>query len=303
MRVGFVVADVKTGRQRAKRWSKPELRLLQIRLLVSLLSYVGRSPPGKSLFRFVRRSSALMATLQWLLGYRKTFGTLAEAEACAARYIRFAHDHPGETELHKKLSDLTRESDYPVLFHLAPIAAQLRRVFDLGGGVGNLFYSYDRHLCFSKELVWIVCELPPRRAAGMRFAQDRKEPRLRFTGGLEDAAGVDLLLASGALHYFDEPLYLMLQGLAALPRRVIVNRTPFSRGQPLITVQDSHEFLVACKLHGREDFIRGMKRLGYELRDSWPVFELRTWVPLYPDLSYPHYWGFYFEQVEKSAPH
>lgn len=292
-----------TGREasRAERWWRRKLRLHQIRIFVSLLSYVGRSATGKLLVQRMRRRPALGALLRWLLGYRKTFDSLSEAETCAARYIRFAHDHPGETELHRKLSDRTRESDYPVLFHLAPIAARLRRVFDLGGGVGNIFYSYDRHLRFAKELTWTVCELPPRRADGARFALERKEPRLRFTGEFNGATGVDLLLVSGALHYFEEPLHPMLRRLERLPRRVIVNRTPFSRGHALVTVQDSRDFLVACKLHDQADFIDGMKDLGYVLRDSWPVFELKTWVPLYPELSFAHHWGFYFEYVEKPA--
>jgi putative methyltransferase (TIGR04325 family) len=287
---------------RAEGWSMRKLRLRQIRFFASLLSYVGRAAAGKALVRRMRRHPSLVSLIDWLLGYRKTFASLAEAETCAARYLQSAHDYSGEIELHRKLSGLMRESDYPVLFHLAPCAFGLRRVFDLGGGVGNAFYSYDRHLRFSKELTWTVCELPARRVAGAEFAHKRNEPRLCFTGEVKGATGVDLLLVSGALHYFDEPLYPMLEKLECLPRRVIVNRTPFSRGHALVTVQDGGECLAACKLHSRDDFINGMKGLGYELRDSWPVFEFKAWVPLYPDVSYGHYWGFYFEHsTERSA--
>src|SRR5262249_20168914 len=119
------------------------------------------------------------------------------------------------------------------------------------------------------------------------------------TGEINGAAGADLLLVSGALHYFEELLYPMLRRLESLPSRVIVNRTPFSRGQALITVQDSRDFLVACKLHNRADFIDGMKDLGYIWHVSWPVFELKPWFPLSPELPFAHHWGFYFEHVKK----
>ncbi len=283
-----------------RRWRA--LRLAQIRALASLLSSVGRVSRGGALLCRARQRRLVAAGLNRLLGFRRDFATLADAQAAATRYIPFAHDHPAETALFLTLADMTRESDYPVLFILAPLAGRLRRVFDLGGAVGNLLYSYDRHLHFRDDLTWTVMDLAPRRTAGLAFAQKRQEPRIRFVDSFEDAAGADLLIVSGALHYFEEPLYPMLQGLARLPDHVIVNRSPFSNGHALCTVQDARTHLVACKLHDRADFIGGMERLGYRLRAQWPVFELRAWVPLYPDLSAAHYWGFYFALADHAGP-
>jgi putative methyltransferase (TIGR04325 family) len=148
------------------------------------------------------RQTGLSPLLNALLGFRGSFGSLAEAAKVARRFFPFDHDHPDETRLSLALADLTRESDYPVLYQLAPVAHSLRRVFDLGGATGNLFYSYDRHLHFSSELVWTVCDLPPQRNAGLAFARERGEKRIRFTDKLEDGEGADLFLVSGALHYF-----------------------------------------------------------------------------------------------------
>ncbi len=130
----------------------------------------------------------------------------------ARRFIPFAHDHPAATTLSLALAEVTRESDYPVLFLLAPVAPRLRSVFDLGGATGNLFYSYDRHLKFSEELVWTVCDLQPQRDAGLAKAREKGEQRIRFTGKLEDGDGADLFIV------FRRPSLLRRTALPAAAR-------------------------------------------------------------------------------------
>jgi len=272
------------------------LRLLQIRVFAALLGHIGRRPRGRAALVALRENRVGVRVLNLFLGYRRVYASFAEAEAVAARYIGHAHEHPGEIQTHVELADITRESDYPALFHLAPIARELRQVFDLGGSVGNLFYCYARHLPFAAELSWTVCELPAKRVAGEHLAAQRGETRLRFTDKLDEAAGADLLIICGALHYFAEPLAEMLGRLERLPERVLINRAACSRGAALITVQDGGSHLVACRLHGRAEIVEGMLRLGYRLRGDWPIHERRLWVPLYPDLSLGHYLGFYFER-------
>jgi putative methyltransferase (TIGR04325 family) len=128
----------------------------------------------------------------------------------------------------------------------------------------------------------------------MAKAREKGEQRIRFTDKLEDGDGADLFIVSGALHYFEEPLYPLLRRFRRPPPHVIVNRSPFSRGAALYTVRDVHTHLVACKLHGRSQFIRGMQDLGYQLRETWPIFELQAWAPLFPECCDRHYWGFHF---------
>lgn len=240
------------------------------------------------------RQAGLTPLMNRMLGFRGSFASLAEAELVAHRFIPSAHEHPAEIGFGLALAESTRESDYPVLFHLAPVAAELRRVFDLGGSIGNLLYTYDRQLHFSPDLVWTVCDLPRQRAAGLAYARDKSETRLRFTDSPEEGDGADLFIVSGALHYFDEPLYPLLSRYRSLPRHVVVNRSPFSRGAALYTVQDARSHLVACKLHGRRDFLEGMEALGYRLKAAWPVYELQAWAPLHPENCDRHYQGFYF---------
>ena len=230
-----------------------------------------------------------------LLGFRAGFSSFAEAQASANRALPVGHEHADDIRVHTALSNSIRESDYPVLFHLAPIAPELRRVFDLGGNVGNLFYAYQRLLKFNANLRWLVLDLPAKRAAGEALAITRGETRIHYAASLNEASGADLLVVSGALHYFETPLDELLRQLDKPPRWVVVNRSPCSAGEDLITVQDAGTYLVPCKLYGRQKLIAGMTGLGYALRDSWEAHERQLWLPLYPEASHFTYFGFFFE--------
>jgi putative methyltransferase (TIGR04325 family) len=234
--------------------------------------------------------------LEACLGFRRVFPSFVAAQACASKYIPSGHEHPDEIRFHTSISDIVRESDYPVLFHLTPLAPSLRNVFDLGGNVGNLFYSYQSKLNFPATLTWTVYDLPMKKPLGEKLAAERAESRIRFATNLAEASGCDVFIASGSLHYFEEPLHEILRSLERLPQHVFANRMPCSSGSDIITVQDNRSYLVPCKLHGRMTLIAGMETLGYELQSEWPVHERRLSVPTHPDLSIRTYSGFYFRR-------
>jgi len=269
-------------------------RLQQIRATAVLFTALNNRPKARRLFSRLRAHPWLRHRLDLLLGFRRTFASFAEAQSVAASYIPFGHEHPDEVTFHAAIADVLRESDYPVLFLLAPIAGELRRVFDLGGSVGNIFYAYASHLAFSPSMEWLVYDLPLIRPIGERLAKKRREPRIHFVNDLARANGADLFLASGSLHYFEQPLHEMLSSLSQLPHYVIINRTPVSRGPDVITIQDNQSFLVPCKLHSRSTLISGMRSLGYRLNSEWPVHERKLLLPLDPQLSARTYSGFYF---------
>ena len=269
-------------------------RILQIRATAALLNLLGRSNSFRRALARLRSVPGVNNLLRHFVGFHRTCASFAEAQAVASRFISAGHEHPDEIAFHASMADTLRESDYPVLFHLAPIAAQLRHVFDLGGSVGNLFYSYRSHLPLSPSMIWFVYDLPFIRPIGERFARDRGEKRIRFADSPAQASGADLLLISGSLHYFEQPLDAFLRSLHRLPPHVIVNRSPFSAGSDLITIQDNHSFLAPCKLHSRPALLAGMQALGYQLRAEWPVHERKLLLPLDPELSARTYSGFYF---------
>jgi putative methyltransferase (TIGR04325 family) len=272
------------------------LRIFLIRALASLLTSLGHRAVGRRLITRIRSNRASRAMLDACLGFRRVFPSFADAQACASKYIPSGHEHPDEIRFHTSISDTVRESDYPVLFHLAPLVAGLHNVFDLGGNVGNLFYAYQSKLTFPAGLTWTVYDLPMKTPLGEKLAAGRAETRIRFATTLAEANGCDVFIASGSLHYFEEPLHEILRSLDCLPGHVFANRMPCSSGSDVITVQDNRSYLVPCKLHNRSTLVTGMQTLGYELQSEWPVHERQLPVPTHPDLSSRTYSGFYFRR-------
>jgi putative methyltransferase (TIGR04325 family) len=244
----------------------------------------------------MRSYRASRAMLDACLGFRRVFPSFVAAQACASKYIPSGHEHRDEIRFHTSISDIVRESDYPVLFHLTPLAPSMRNVFDLGGNVGNLFYSYQSKLSFPATLTWTVYDLPMKKPLGEKLASERAESRIRFATNLAEGSGCDVFIASGSLHYFEEPLHEILRSLEPLPDHVFANRMPCSSGSDIITVQDNRSYLVPCKLHSRMTLITGMQTLGYELHSEWPVHERCLTVPTHPDLGMRTYCGFYFRR-------
>lgn len=269
------------------------MRVAQIRLVARVLISIGRSRWGRELVRRARDGALTGRALRRLLAFYGTFSSIEEARSCAARYVPASHEHPKQITLHAQFAEETRESDYPVLFFLSPVVSELRTVFDLGGSVGNLFFQLDRHLKFSDELVWTVHDIPVKRAAMYEFARKKGEKRLAFTDEFSSASGVDLFIVVGAIHYFEPKLAEMLGQLKSLPKHVVLNRSPFSSGEDIVTIQDGGLWVNACKLHSVEKLCSGMRDLGYQLVASWPVHERAVRIPLMPEYS-ETYRGFYF---------
>lgn len=272
------------------------LRVAQIRALASFFNRIGRWRWGSRMIVRLRANIIIRSLTDSALGYRRTFSSFAEAQARASSFIEGGHEHPDDFRFHISISNTLRESDYPVLFHLAPLAPKLRSVFDLGGHVGNVLYAYQTKVTFPSDLIWTIYDLPAKKLVGEKLAAERQESRIRYSDRLNDASGADVFIASGSLHYFEQSLEELLRPLPVLPTHVFVNRTPLSIGEELFTVQDARSYLVPCKLHSIARMLRGMERLGYELVEDWPVHELSLNIPLYPDHVPRTYFGFYFKR-------
>ena len=251
-----------------------------------------------SAFVWLRKSGVIRKGMEGLVGYRRIFSDLAEAERAARPFLGPRPVANEYAELHMDLSASARPSDYPVLFHLNKILnlKPETRVFDLGGCVGNLFYSYANYLDHPERLNWIVNDLPDLLAEGERIALRRTESRLKFSAGLEGLANCDVLLVSGSLHYFPEPLRAMLERYSARPQHIFINRTPLTNARECATVQDANGFLMPCRLWNRRELIADLKGLGYEKVDEWKVSDLSLKIPFYPDFSISEYTGLYLRR-------
>jgi len=269
-------------------------RLKQIRRLHFFITFLHRSPRMVSLMRTARKWYVPRKIFEHLVGYRRIFDSLAEARVVAARHLDASHDCLDNINRQISLSRSARPSDYPVLFHLGRVWPGVSSLFDLGGNVGNLFYSYSKYLRFPQDFVWTVYDIERTLELGRQLARERGEQRLRFTDDLRALDGHDVLLVSGSLHYFESPLPDVLRRFASKPSHVVINRIPMTTVKSVVTVQDSGAALFPCKTILRQELISGMEDVGYTLVDQWSVPELSVHIPFYPEYSVSQYSGLYF---------
>lgn len=246
--------------------------------------------------RFFRGMGSIPHLDELLVGYRRPFGSLDAARQALGLGADLGHANKLNVDLHASLASEPRESDFAAFYYLAPHAPNIRRIFDFGGNVGNLFYYYPQYLSFPEGFAWDVLDLPEVMAAGREIASSRAAHQLLFSGDFANASGADLFIASGSMHYFDTPLPRLIGELSEPPRLVLVNRTPITNGEPFATVQDAGAFRVPCMVYNRNDLIAGFRQAGYTLLGIWPACELSLQIPMHPEQSVDAYTGFMFKR-------
>lgn len=231
---------------------------------------------------------------------RGVFETFEIGWSVARRAKVAAHEDPGEITIHLELSKSLRASDYSALFWLSKINAEELKVFDFGGNVGNLYYSYLPYLReVFRNIVWTAFDLPVVMDRGREIAAERGATGLRFACSVADAEGCDVLLVSGALHYWEQNVQAFLDQFPQQPKHVIVNRTPVHDYKPsFITVQRTPWCAFPCIVRNSTEIVNAFSARGYTLVDRWPALELSLNLPLFPCRTVPHYSGFYFRRGE-----
>lgn len=182
-----------------KETTRAYLRVRQIRLTGFALSWLAQLPLAQRLIGFLRVAPVSRALYRLAVGYQRPFGTLAEAEVAVSAFADQGHVHPANADIHLELNKTTRPSDYAALFHLQRLLPSIRRIFDLGGNVGNLYYCYETYLNLPIGFSWQVQDLPENMARGRALALEREADRLSFADTWSEASGADLILVSGGL--------------------------------------------------------------------------------------------------------
>jgi putative methyltransferase (TIGR04325 family) len=229
------------------------------------------------------------------------YATFAEAWTAARKANPVGHEDPGEIEVHLRHSESLRPSDYAALYWISNIHPRDPRIFDFGGNVGNVYYSYAPRLRALGDIEWSVFDIPSMLENGRRIAAARKAEGLRFM----DSAGVfeerQILLVSGAFHYWEKDVSAFLQQFKNPPRHILMNRSPIHETQAsFITVQRTESCAFPCKVWNLDDLISSFDAHGYRLIDRWRAMELSLKLPLFPKLSVPCYSGFYFSKEENA---
>lgn len=255
----------------------------------NLLSVMGKSLTGKKILNRLGRPSGV-------------FQNFSEGWEAARKTGLPGHEDWGEISIHLELAKGLRISDYPVLYWLLRLSEKLVRVFDYGGNVGNLAYSYSEYLSPVRQAAWTVYDLPLVMAEGRKIAAERKNADLHFAEKPTEFQSGQILLISGAFHYWEGTVESFLQQFKEQPRHILINRSPVHDKQhSFIAVQRTRTCAFPCIVRNTEEMIQEFSRLGYDLVDHWKAPELTLRPPLFPDYMVPFYSGFYFAHREGTA--
>jgi putative methyltransferase (TIGR04325 family) len=229
--------------------------------------------------------------------FRGIYADFKEAAAAAPSGPLVGYDHKEVALFHEEEVGVLRPNDYPVLFWLAPIVGQARRVFDLGGNIGLALYAYRKYLAFPGDLDWTVCEVPATADVGREYAAKNGETHLHFTADPGEADGCDIYFTAGALQYIEEPFADMIQRLARPPCHLVIQRVPLWKGRRFITLQNNNAWTVPYKIENEDAFIKSLTDLGYTLVDHWRLPRTLT-VLNSPKHRVENYQGLYFRLGE-----
>ena len=257
----------------------------------SLLQQIVRLNPIRRTISSIGETDSGIRFLNFLNRKKILFTTFSEAQAVADSLKAKGH----EAEF---LSDLPlfypmRTSDYPVLFWLNRI--QPKKLFDVGGSVGNLYYLYQDYLDWKPAPDWIVYDLPEIVERGKALAIERNAQTLSFSIDLAAGKDCDFLLASGSLQFWEESMASMLAGVGSRPRHVIINRTLLTEQKStFVTLQYIGDAALPKMIRNRASLIEEFADLGYECAGEWLEPERGLELTLYPAHSVRFFSGLYF---------
>ena len=154
----------------------------------------------------------------------------------------------------------------------------------------------------SDSVKWTVFDLPQTVTAGQALAREVDSRGLAFTTSLEQYSRDQVLLISGAFHYWEKSIATFVRQFPEQPDHIVINRTPVRDEQApaYVTVQDNGSFAVPCIVRSFNEIVSEFSALGYALIDRWKVLELRIRMPLFPDFNVPYYSGFYFSTKKQN---
>jgi putative methyltransferase (TIGR04325 family) len=254
--------------------------------------------PFRTILSHIAKARSGRRILNWLSAPYGLFDTFEEGWLAARKARPAGHEHPDDIAIHLALSMDLRPSDYAALYWLCQIASADIRIFDFGGNVGNLYYSYSPYLRGKFHAIeWTVLDLPLIVEEGKKLSARWETPEMRFTLSTADALGCSVLLVSGAFHYWEKSVPAFLEQFVELPEHIILNRTPVHDAQPsFISVQCTKSYAVPCIVRNAPQLVAEFTAAGYTLIDRWPALELKLRPPLFPDHAVQHYSGFYFRR-------
>jgi putative methyltransferase (TIGR04325 family) len=231
----------------------------------------------------------------WARRFRGVYATFQEAISAAPASKPVGYDNPGAATFMEPSGSLL-PSDYPVLFWLGKVLVESPSLLDIGGYVGISYYSYRNYLTYPENLVWVVHDVPAVTAAGIEIAQHQDSRGLSFTTKITSELRPRTVLAAGSLQFMEEKFSDLLLRMGALPKNVIVSKTPLTELPDFVTLQDLGPAVCPYRIFNRVKFIESIEALGYRLIDSWANPDFQCRIPFHPDRNVASYSGLYFKK-------
>ena len=249
----------------------------------------------------LRSASAYAYRLQFnkAVGQIRLFRGIYPDFASATRDIPAARlqGYDNKPSAERLLNDRLRifAFDYPILFWLSTLLPRCTSLFDWGGYVGISYFGYRSYLKYSSALKWLVCDVPAVAQLGEQIALQENASQLRFTTSMEKISEADILLASGSLHFIEDP-FAALRSAIALPPHILINRVPAYDFSSSVTLHNMGAALCPYHLFNRDKFVRFFEDFGYQMVDEWQAPDQSCHIPFFPQYSIPAYTGFYFKR-------
>lgn len=225
-----------------------------------------------------------------------------EAKEAAARRGLVGYDHEEVAEFSFENMCQVVPWDYPVLFWMKRLSAEVATVIDAGGHMGTKYRAFRNLLPISDDLQWVIYDVPAIVRAGRRRAEMDELKALRFVDRLEDAGAADLFLGSGLLQYLDVPLSDLLHRLPRLPPHLLLNKVALREGKTIVTLEQIGKEGGPYQIRNETGFLRDVEDLGYRLVDRWTIPSLSHVIATHPELGASESAGFYFRLSEDAVP-
>ena len=171
------------------------------------------------------------------------------------------------------------EYNYPLLAVLFRVMLHCKQkneninVLDFGGSLGSTFFQNKEYLRDLMPFEWHICEQPHFIEIGQR-----EIPEIKFHKDIRSYLGegysCDILLLSGVLQYFDDPMKWLADLLSYSFRYIVFDRTFFySKDHNRLGIQYIQPTIYdACYpawLLSQRKVYNLMEKEGYSLMDEW----------------------------------
>lgn len=211
------------------------------------------------------------------------------------------YDNKESASFYKQWMTTIRLSDYPVLYWLSRLVSQTHRLYDLGGHIGFLNYSYQKYLDLPDDYEWYVYDVPAVVEEGKTIAKQNNNNQLHFTTSHTPLSDANILLASGSLQYIKEDLPNILNSINIKNlSQIIINMTPMHPDKEFFTINSIGTAFCPYKIMHKESFLAVMKQSGWDLVDEWENSEKSCYIPFTDLPKKIKYFGFYFKKSESS---